>query len=232
MIEAVLFDLGGTLIRNTLTIFETFQRILEQKNITISTTEIEKAFTKAQREIGDEFENGIGKIPCVELYWNWDVYVLKNLGIDNSKVAKALYDQWFHVCGLRTFPDVKPVLTLLKNKGIKMGIISNAYIEEIQQICEIVDLTHFFDIIVGSDTTARKKPHPDIFIYALRTLEITPGEAVFVGNKLEDDYRGAEKVGMTSFLIVREGDVPENVRYIRTLTALTDYIPVLRKEFK
>lgn len=226
-IKAVLFDLGGTLIDNRLSTFETFQKILECRGIQVSTKEIEGAFTVAREELGDEYERKIGRIPASELYRMWDTHVLKALGIEDGDLAQEINEKWFSVSGAVVFPDVNPILTVLGGRGIKKGILSNAYEEEIRQICQVVGLDEaLFDIIVGADTAARIKPDLETFRYALKKLGINPEEAIYVGNKIEKDYIPAEKAGMTPFLIVRSEDIdiPENIRCIRSLLSLKDYL--------
>lgn len=225
--EAVLFDLGGTLIETSLTTFETFQKILEQNDIQISVEQVEEAFAVAKEKFGDEFEQLLGRIPLSELYNIWDAQVLKVLGIaDDGNLAKKINEQWLTVCGTTLYPDVTPALTRLMEERIKRGIISNAYQKEIEQICDVAGLDdHFFDITVGADTVQRPKPHPEIFLYALRKLEVPPEQAIYVGDKLEKDYRAAQSVGMIPLLIVRENtEVPESVNYIGSLMDLTNMI--------
>ena len=96
--------------------------------------------------------------------------------------------------------------------------------EEIKEICNDVGLTRFFDVIVGVDTVKVAKPDPHIFYYALGTLGITPGEAVYVGNDVEKDYKGSQKVGMHPLLIVRETKMSEPVNYLKNLMELLDFV--------
>jgi len=224
-IKVVLFDLGDTLIGTSLSAFETFQKILEHEGIYVSVEKVEKAFVMAKEELGNVFEELIGKMPSPEFYHMWDSHVLKALEVeDNGDLAREINKQWMDMSGITIFPDAKPTLTVLRGKGIKTGIVSNAYEEEIQQICEMVGLDDF-DIIVGSDTAQKAKPDPEIFLYALRKLGIIPEEAIYVGNDLEKDYRGAERTGMIPLLVVREDTkVSEPVKYIGGLMDLIDYV--------
>ena len=131
-------------------------------------------------------------MPLLEFYTMWNSLVLKALAVeDDGFLAKEIYERCFSFCGILLYPDVIPALTTLKKKKIKTGVISNAYEEEIHQILAEVDLSEF-DIIVGSDTVKKAKPDPEVFLYAARKLNIPAEEAVFVGDDLEKDYRGAD----------------------------------------
>lgn len=222
--KAVLFDLGDTLIGNVLNACETFQNILDQNGVHVSVEEVEKAFAAARKELHPPFEQLIGKMPLSEFYTMWDSLVLKALAVeDDGFLAKEINEQWFSVCGILLFPDVIPALTTLKKKKIKTGVISNAYEEEIYHILGEVGLNEF-DIVVGSDTVKKAKPDPEVFLYVAENLGILPEEAVFVGDDLEKDYKGAERAGMNPLLLVRGDDtVPAPVNYIRSLRELQKF---------
>ncbi len=228
-IKAALFDLDDTLIERYLKTPETLHKILNQKGIQISVEKIEKASLEVIRELEDTFEEQRGKIPQIELYRIWKFHFLKKLEIKdhNGKKPRKLNLHWIDISDTRVYPDVIFTLTTLRSIGIKVGIVSDAYEKEIHQILEIVDLDeNLFDIIVGPDSARKTKPDPGAFMYALRKIEIEPEEAIFVGDDLERDYKGAEKVGMKSFLILRSEstEIHENVRKIKSLISLIDYL--------
>jgi putative hydrolase of the HAD superfamily len=67
------------------------------------------------------------------------------------------------------------------------------------------------DFAVFSSEVGKRKPHPAIFERALDALGVAPGEAMFVGDRLYEDVRGANEVGMTSVQAVwfRADEHPE-----------------------
>jgi HAD superfamily hydrolase (TIGR01662 family) len=222
-VRAVFFDLGGTLIGNNLSTFETFQKILESAGFSISIPQVEEAFTRVKEGEGAIFYQLLGKIPPTELYGLWDSMILRALGIeDDGTLASTVDSQWFAVSSPFVYSDVVPFLIFLKENGIKTGIISNAYQEEIREILEIVGLDPEFDVIVGGDTIKKVKPDPGVFQYAMETLGIHPGEALYVGDEVERDYTAAERAGLMPFLVIRaqSEDLPEGVRTITTFAAL------------
>jgi HAD superfamily hydrolase (TIGR01549 family) len=225
-IKGVLFDLGDTLIEASPSASETFQMIVASEKVYVSADQVKQAFLTAEEELGDKFMQQVGKMPITEFFGIWNFHVLKALNITDRTLARKIYQQWYNTIEIALFPDVVPILTDLKNKRIKTGIITSAYEEEIQKICEIVSLDRsLFDVVVGSDTIKRAKPEPDIFMYTLNILGITPEEAIYVGDNLKKDYRASENIGMNPILIVRhDNDVPENVEYITGLASLLGYL--------
>jgi len=83
-----------------------------------------------------------------------------------------------------------------------------------------------FDVVVGADTAHERKPHRDIFAYALRKLRVKPGETIFVGDQLDTDYRGAEDAGIRSLLILREKAraIPNGTRTITGLQEIFNHL--------
>lgn len=225
MIKSVLFDLEGTLVERSLTDPEAFHRILERKGLKVSVEEVRKAVHEVKNEIGDAIEEQCGKIPSLEYHNLWNTNILKILRIeDNDKsILKEVNDRWMYICDMTLRCDARSILSILRTKKLKTGIISGIYEEEISKILHIVCLDEaLFDIIVGSDTIQKRKPNPEVFIYALKKLGIEPHEAIYVGDNVEKDYKVAERVGMTPLLIGSEGAT--EIRKIENLMSIVDYL--------
>ena len=123
------------------------------------------------------------------------------------------------------YPEVKEVLSELKQRGLKLGLISNGYEEEINLILEKAYLEKAtFDIIVGVDTIRQTKPNPDIFKYAISKLNVKPEEAMFVGDNVEADYEGAENAGVHALLIDRTEKQQSDLKTIKNLKELRSQI--------
>ena len=149
-IKAVLFDLGNTLVK--LWIPETvYHRILTSFNINRSIEEIREALVKAQKDSERlKYEQLFGKIPYEE-YWNKrDGLLLRHLGLPpDRKLLKKIQTRWFDYAECALFPDVNPVLSKLRERGLKMGIISTAYEQDIDAITQKTGLQkELFDVIV------------------------------------------------------------------------------------
>ena len=76
------------------------------------------------------------------------------------------------------------------------------------------------DAMVGSKAHGRIKPHPSIFVAALRQLEVAPGDSAMVGDSYEDDIEGARALGMRAIFLDRDGLRPDEPDRIDTLLAL------------
>ena len=227
-IKAVLFDLGGTLLNFDVEHpGEVFQRILISLDISEPLDKIKIAFSNAEKEAEENnLLASMGKMGREEYWHQWDSLVLKHLGIiENVELGKTVQSKWDDFVGFTLYPEVKEVLTELQQRGLKLGLISIAYEEEIYSILEKVNLEiAAFGIIVGVDTIEKIKPDPAIFRYAISKLNVRPEEAIFVGDKVEVDYNGAEKVGLHALLIDRTGKQQSDLRTIRNLKEILSQI--------
>jgi putative hydrolase of the HAD superfamily len=204
---------------------EVFQRILNSLGISMSLGEIKTAFLNAEKEARElNLLSLFGKIQREEYWRKWDSLVLKHLSIaESGELAETVQSKWFDYLDFTLYPEVKMVLSKLKQKKLALGLISNAYEEEINFVLEEASLKkRTFDIIVGVDTVQNMKPHPDVFRYALRKLKVRPEETLFIGDSFEADYEGAERVGMTAILIQRTEANTEKTKGLRTITNLEE----------
>jgi len=103
-----------------------------------------------------------------------------------------------------TDPDVPELLTGLRERGIKVGVLSNTlwtreHHEAVFARDGVIDL---IDGAVYSSEIPWTKPHPEAFQSALEVIGVTdPSTAVFVGDRPFDDIHGAKQVGMRAVLV-------------------------------
>ncbi|MCA9939588.1 MAG: HAD family hydrolase [Anaerolineales bacterium] len=133
-------------------------------------------------------------------------YTLRACGIDMGQFDEMAllqaYD-WQPIPGVVPFPDAHEVLTTLRRRGYRLGLITNSFtpmwMRDIE--LEIYDLLEFFPVRITSGETGYMKPHPAIFQRALTMLDTAPDEAMYVGDRPAHDVIGAKNAGMTSVLI-------------------------------
>lgn len=137
-------------------------------------------------------------------------------GADCRAVAEAITDGWLRSENFELYEDALPVLALLREHGLKLGLVSNtsrdldAFVRHFQ-----LDV----DAWLSSRAHGKVKPSPSIFKAVLDMLGVEPQAAVMVGDSLDDDVQGARAIGMRAFLVDREGRLPEH-EALPTLLAL------------
>ncbi|MBA7626895.1 (S)-2-haloacid dehalogenase [subsurface metagenome] len=115
---------------------------------------------------------------------------------------------------------MEPTLSRLIAKGLKLGLVSNGFKQDLQHVLGELGLKKWFDAVVCIDSCNCAKPDKEIFLYALDKLGVKAHEAVFVGDSVLYDYEGAMNVGIKPYLIDREGKIQSRYDTIASLTEL------------
>ncbi|TET58179.1 HAD family hydrolase [Candidatus Bathyarchaeota archaeon] len=217
-VKAVLFDLGGTLIK-TAEVPEIYKRILKRFGVNVTSDEI----LKAHRANEEEFDIAKGQLEFGQDFWiKWNLRVLERIGITENieYLAQKVDELWWDHADLEVYSDVFPMLAQLRTNGVKLGLVTNGLKRDFEYLLKRMELADCFDVVVGMDTCDKAKPDKEIFLFALNKLGIHPEQALFVGDSVKNDYKGAEGAGMKPLIIDREGKAPSNVDKIESLTAL------------
>lgn len=115
-------------------------------------------------------------------------------------------------------------LTQLKNKSVKIGLVTNGLASDYQLILRKLKLTNYFDVTVDVESCNKGKTETAIFLYTLNKLNVSPSKALFVGDSIKYDYEGAKRAGLKPLLIDRDGKAPKDIDTIKTLTEVLSFI--------
>jgi putative hydrolase of the HAD superfamily len=136
-----------------------------------------------------------------------------------------LYDFFATAECWRLFDDALPVLDTLQAAGYPMVIVSN-WDHRLFSIVKQLGLENYFREILASAAVGIAKPGRGIFEKAIAALNVEPGEALHIGDSLEEDYYGAQRAGLQAILLDRPHKAYNGVSHIRSLQ---DLIPLLTK---
>lgn len=163
--------------------------------------------------------------------------ILKKLGV-HEHVEQIAWEvlQYEHALFSRNnatlYEDVLPTLDQLQQIDLKLGIISN-WDTPLHAMVEELGLAPYFDVVVASHDQRVRSAKPDaaIFEYALNAVDVSPEEAVHVGDSFEADIIGAHTAGIRAILLDRDGTQTgqweETIQTLYTLPDLLSLKPVL-----
>ncbi len=125
-------------------------------------------------------------------------------------------------------PDAVALLRQLRERGLRVGLITNGKSSTQNGKIEFLKLRGHFDHVIVSGDVGVDKPDPAIFDRCVRQMGIAPHEAVYVGDHAENDVRGATAAGLHAIWISTGGPWPAHLpppeRRIDSLRELPDAI--------
>jgi len=187
MIKAVLLDLDQTLID--------FLGMKKQASKKAATAMIKAGLRLDKKTAGKELfdfylKHGIDSDTA------FTKFIKKIHGRLDYKILAAGINAYLSAKLIGPYPNVKPTLKKLKNKKIKLGIVTDAPSLKAWKRLNAMGLDDVFDTVIAFEDSKKKKPHQLPFKLALKKVRLMPEEVLFVGDWPERDIKGAKKAGM------------------------------------
>ena len=101
------------------------------------------------------------------------------------------------------FDEMETVLAELERRGLRWGIVTNKATRFTQPLMAALTLPFTPHVIVCGDTTAHAKPHPAPLLHAAQALQVAPARCLYVGDS-ERDVTAALAAGM-QVIVARYG---------------------------
>jgi putative hydrolase of the HAD superfamily len=142
--------------------------------------------------------------------------------------ARVLYEHWDANFGSMAtpFPGCLELLTDLHRASVRLGLITNG--ESAMQRSKIaaIEVETLMEAIVISAEVGFRKPDPRIFALAVSWLGCTPSDVWFVGDRLDQDIRGAAAAGLTPVWVNNGAFNSADVRciHIESVASLRSYV--------
>lgn len=161
-LQAVIFDMDGTLVDSMPHHMLAWQFFLEKKGIKATMAEIKE---KGHGTLYDIMPRFFGKDTSPELSYT--------LAMEKEAIFRKMYG-----------PHMKPItglldwLAILKQNGVKIGLGTAADDSNTFFTLENLHIKSYFDAIVTSNQVAIGKPSPDVYLYASNLLEVIPANCL------------------------------------------------------
>jgi HAD superfamily hydrolase (TIGR01509 family) len=207
-ISAVLFDMSGTLldehyIHHGLVHLAAALRERWAIDPTLTRTGFMVAFRAVSQECADQPFYLMRDVICRALE-----RLIVTSGHSPTRNELLHLEQLFWTAAIPTATPTDgaiETLTRLRDLGIRTGIVSYADVTVFEALLKLTRLAGSTDVEICSETARSCKPHPAIFHQALSSIGVDPTEAMFVGDTIDTDIVGGNRLGMrTSLLSARE----------------------------
>ncbi|WP_051291629.1 HAD family hydrolase [Fictibacillus gelatini] len=204
MVKAVIFDLDDTLISEKKYIESGYRHISKLLSIRLDKDEIE--LNELLTELFNQSPTNVFN------------RLLDKLGISYTKneILELVEEYRNHFPSIDFFDDVSPCLKVLKEKGLKLGIITDGYTNAQRQKLKAIKAFDYFDEIIITDELGREfwKPHPKAFEIIKDKLCVEFNEMIYVGDNPEKDFYIGNLYPIKTIRIFREG-IYKNKSYLK-----------------
>jgi len=195
MIEAVIFDVDGTLVDSVDMHAETWERAFARFGKNIGFHALRSQIGKGGDQLMPEF---------------LDEAELKAFGEDLEKTRGDIFqEEYLH--RVRGFPGAADLLSEIRKRGCRIALASSAKADELEIYKKAAGVEGLTDVETSSDDAEKSKPHPDIFEAALKKLKLEPDKVVVIGDT-PYDADAARKAGIASIGVLCGGFKDENIR--------------------
>lgn len=197
-IEAMMFDLDGTLIDSIPAYFDLLQSIFDTLGLPQPEIPLKKAF--------------IGRGPVV-----FEQMIPEQNDLDRETVIQQCFEVGRRLSRdmfrnkVRLFPGVKELFEMLKQQGISIGIVSTTerqFIERKMQPLTNEGIRKAVEVIIAIEDAPQRKPAPDPLLECARRLSVAPQKCVYVGDSdvdiLAGKAAGMQTIGVLSGLADRQ----------------------------
>ena len=185
-IEAVIFDLDGTLIDSAPDMRHALNRLLAREERTkLSIDQVIAMIGEGSARLVERAFLATGPAPA-------DLPALTQGFLDFYQTGEDI--------STVVYPGVRPALCALSEAGLKLGLCTNKPQTPALDLLASLDLASFFLVVVGGDPGRPRKPDPAPLLAVLERLGVAPEHAVMVGDSA-NDINCARAAGLRSIAV-------------------------------
>ena len=107
----------------------------------------------------------------------------------------VIYDEE-KIAAIKPYPHVAETLSVLRERGLKLGVVTDAHNGNALKRLKKAGLEEFFDAIITMDMHGKAKPSPEPFLLSMSKLGVNASETMLVGDSIRRDIIPAKALGM------------------------------------
>jgi putative hydrolase of the HAD superfamily len=206
--RAVFFDAGFTLLEPTVSVADVYMREARRLGAFVPEAEFRQRLTEVWadrvRNVKDVDEALVSSDEHERHGWRQLTWQLAQpfpqLADNHLAWLAALFDHFDSPQAWRPLPGALELLAALRQRGVAVAIVSNWH-TVLHTLLAAHGVRNLCACVLTSAEIGFKKPHPRIFLEALRRTGVSAGEAVHVGDSWTEDIQGARAVGIDAIYV-------------------------------
>lgn len=175
--KAIVFDFDGTIANTLPVMFHSFRQVFKTyDNKELTDEEIKDMFGPPEPDLIKQNLESKQIDEAIELYY-WEYKNTHNQLVEENK-------------------EINKMLSTLKEKGYKLGIVTGKSRKSFSISLEKLDMEDFFDVILTGYDVNNAKPDPEGLLKALSDLNEKPDNALYIGDS-DNDILAGKKANVT-----------------------------------
>ena len=164
--KAFLFDFDGVITDSEPYVFEVLKQMIKDNfGIELPYSDINMTIGCSDRKVAEYIANEYHIDYSVEL---------------SEKLKKNYPDYYFEYGGIKPFPYLRDLLSILKDRGRKVAIVSSTDRAHLEAALSRMGLSGFIDTIISGSDVQNKKPSPEPYLRGLEALSVDKQDAVVI----------------------------------------------------
>lgn len=201
-IEHVFFDMDGLLFDTERTAVSLMIQYNFQNGLHLPWQAFERASGRKYEDCLRITQEEAGKGYPYEKIWKKTATMMKELAHRGEIPLK---------------PGARELLTFLQEKNINCSLVTSSSLDTAKTLLEGANLTPFFKLLITGETVTKGKPHPEIYLKALKSVNKNAEQCI----ALEDSLSGAKSVLAAKIPLIAIPDLKQLPKEIIAKSLLT-----------
>ena len=229
-IQHIFFDLDNTLWDHRQNAYLTLKDIFKRENITekfnINFEEFHQEYFTINEKLWAQIRDGEIDKEYLRKHRFYDSFLF--FGVDDFELSQTFEHQFLDE--ILNYNDLVPgafqILEYLAEKGYILHILSNGFQEVTHRKCELSGIKNYFKTITSADEINIRKPHPEVYEYALNKANAKTEESMMIGDDWIADVEGGKSFGLevVFFDVFNDNFEAEGVKVIKKLDELKTFL--------
>lgn len=221
-IGGVLIDAVGTLLRPAPGVADVYAEAARRQGVELDRALVKTRFAEhfGAVEVDDLRGPLVTDEPTEWRRWRRIVSQVLPEVADQDRAFEELWNHFGRPTAWGVFDDVAPSMALLRAQGVTVRIASNFDGRLRSVVAGLPTLADWAESAIISSEIGCRKPHPAFFKEACFRLGLPPDRVLFIGDDVENDYRGPLRVGLRAALVDRDGTLTNDAPSYSSLVEL------------
>ena len=143
---------------------------------------------------------------------------------ETDHAEQVFFDAYKNLSGSKTvaYPDVDSGLKKLKSAGFTLALVTNKPIRFVPKILQSFGWQDLFSEVLGGDSLPLKKPNPAPLLHVCEALNVTPEQAVMIGDSRNDILAG-QNANMDTLGLSYGYNYGQDIRELNPTEAFDDF---------